>query len=177
MIDEQLNCKGETLALVLTFIGQYFLFIFLASLGVLQIAASYTHLNGLSFFSRTIWGYIFGTLVVAGGFSWFYAIGNRHPDVSYESTLIDIFRYGWSIFVPQGRAIVMGEGEYVLIFLLAVGCALLITLAISSIVKSGISAGTPEDINGEASEGLEALKGMTFYQAFTRGLRKGKGKE
>lgn len=163
--------------LILTFIGEYFLFIFLASLGILQIAASYTNLEGLSFFSRTARGYIFGALSIVGGFSWFYTVGNRHPDISYEITTSDLFRYGWSISVPDGTELVMGEGEYVIVFLLAVGCALLITIMLSSIVKFRILSRTPEDMSEKAEEGLEALKYMTFFQAITRNLRNGKRKE
>ena len=162
--------------LILTFVGEYFLFIFLASLGILQIAASYTNLKGLSFFSRTAWGYIFGALSIAGGFSWFYIVGNPHPEVGYAITASDIFRYGYSNPMPPDIGLIMGEGESVFFFLLAVGCALLTTIVISSVVKSRISPITPEDMSEKAEEGLEALKRITFFQAITRSLRNGKGK-
>lgn len=147
---------------------EYFVFIFLASLGVLQIAASYTNLRGLSFFKRPIWGYIFGSLAVVGGFSWFYIVANPHPDVAYALGLGDIFRYGWSNPFPPGTGIIMGESECLLFFLLAVLCALLITILISSIVQSRMPHRTPEGTNEEAPKGLEALKEMTFFQAISR---------
>lgn len=162
---------------MLTFVGVYFLFIFLASLGVLQIAASYSKLRGLSFFSRTTWGYIFGALSIVGGFCWFYIVGNPHPEVGYAITVSDIFRYGWSNPMPPGTGLILGAGESVLFFLLAVGCAFLITIAFSSIVKFRLSPRTTEEKKGEAPEGLEALREMTFFQAITRILRNGKGKE
>lgn len=162
---------------MLTLAGEFFLFIFLASLGVLQIAASYTKLRGLSFFRSPIWGYIFGSLAVAGGFSWFYIVGNPHPEVGYAITFGDIFRYGWSNPKPAGTGLIMGEGECVVFFLLAIICALLTTMAISSIVKFRISPRTPEEMNKEGPKGLAALKDMTFFQAITRSLHNRKGKE
>lgn len=162
--------------LILTFVGEYFLFIFLSSLGILQIAASYSNLNGLSFFKRPKWGYIFGALSIVGGFSWFYIVGNPHPEVGYAITVSDIFVYGWSNPKPPDIGLIMGEGESLIFFLLAVGCALLTTIVISSIVKFRISPRTPEDMSEKAEEGLEALKRMTFFQAITRSLRNGKGK-
>ena len=155
---------------------EYFLFIFLASLGVLQIAASYANLRGLSFFTRPIWGYIFGSLAVAGGFSWFYTVANPNPEVASAITLGDIFRYGWSNPYPD-KGLIMGEGESVFFFLLAIVCALLITIVVSSIVKSGIPPRTPERMNEEAPKGLEALKDMTLFQAITTSLRNRKGKQ
>lgn len=163
---------------MLTLVGEYFLFIYLTSLGVLQIAASYTKLRGLSFFTRPIWGYIFGSLAVVGGFSWFYIVGNPHPEVGHAISFDDIFRYGWSNPQPPEIGLIMGEGESVVFFLLAIICALLTTMAISSIVKFRISPrAAPGDMNEEAPEGLEALKDMTFFQAITRSLRNRKGED
>ena len=162
---------------MLTFVGVYFLFIYLASLGVLQIAASYSKLRGLSFFTRPIWGYIFGFLAIVGGFSWFYIVGNPHPEVAYTIGVGDLFRYGFSNPNPPSTGLILGAGESVFFFLLAVGCSFLTTIAFSSIVKFRISPRTPEEKKGEAPEGLEALREMTFFQAITRILRNGKGKE
>lgn len=156
---------------------EYFLFIFLASLGVLQIAASYSKLRGLSFFSRTTWGYIFGALSIVGGFCWFYIVGNPHPEVGYAITVSDIFRYGWSNPMPPDIGLILGDGESVGFFLLAVGCAILTTIAFSSIVKFRISPRSTDGVNKEDPKGLEALREMTFFQAITRILRNGKGKE
>jgi hypothetical protein len=175
--EEHIYDERGTLAPMLTFVVEYFIFIFLTSLGVLQIAASYTGLNGLSFFKRSKWGYVFGILMVAGGFSWFYIVGDPHPEVGYAIVVRDIFVYGWSNPKPTDIGLIMGEGECVLVFLLAVGCALLTTFALSSIVKFRISPRNPGEVNEEAREGLEALKDMTFFQAITRSLRNGKGKE
>lgn len=162
---------------MLTFVGVYFLFIYLASIGVLQIAVSYSKLRGLSFFTRPIWGYIFGFLAIVGGFSWFYIVGNPHPEVGYAFTVSDLFRYGWSNPMAPDIGLVMGEGESVIFFVLAVGFALLTTIAISSIVKFRLSPRTTEEKKEEAPKGLEALREMTFFQAITRSLRNGKGKE
>lgn len=162
---------------MLTFVGVYFLFIYLASLGVLQIAVSYSKLRGLSFFTRPIWGYIFGFLAIVGGFSWFYIVGSPHPEVAYTISVGDLFRYGFSNPNPPSIGLILGAGESVFFFLLAVGFALLTTIAISSIVKFRLSPRIPEEMKEEAPEGLEALKGMTFFQAITRSLRNGQGKE
>jgi len=176
-LEEHIYDEGGTPALMLTFIGEYFLFIFLASLGVLQIVASSSKLRGLSFFRRPNCGYIFGALSIVGGYCWFYIVGNPHPEVGYAITVSDIFRYGWSNPIPPDIGLIMGEGESVIFFVLAVGCALLTTIAFSSVVKFRLSPRTTEEKKEEAPKGLEALREMTFFQAITRSLRNGKGKE
>ena len=56
----------------------YFLFVFLAFLGVLQIIASRSGLIGLRFLRRPTRGYILGLAVVIGAFCWFFASEERN---------------------------------------------------------------------------------------------------
>ena len=150
---------------------QYFLFILLASLGVLQIAASYGNLRGLSFFKRPILGYIFGAIMVAGGFTFFYLVANPnpvYPEVVYALRFSDFFEFGWSNPYPE-LWLIMGEVESIAFFILAVLCAILVTIVVSSIVKSKMAPLT--DFTEENPEGVEKLRGMTFFQAITRLMR------
>lgn len=156
---------------------EYFLFIFVASLGVLQITAAYVRLGGLSFFTRPTWGYIFGSLAVVGAFIGFYIVTNPYPEIAYAITFGDIFRYGWSNPKDPGIGLIMGEGECVVFFFVAIACALPISMLVSSLVRRRISPGTPEEKNGETLKGLAALRETTLFQAISHSLRKGKVKE
>lgn len=156
---------------------EYFLFAFVASLGVLQIAAAYARLGGLSFFTRPIWGYIFGSIAVVGAFTGFYIVANPNPEVAYAITFGDLFRYGWSNPKDPGIGLIMGEGECAVFFLVAIACALSISLLVSSIVKRRISRETIEERSEETLKGLEALRETTLFQAISHSLRKRKGQE
>jgi hypothetical protein len=121
----------------------YFLFVLVASLGTLQIAAAYAQLKGLSFFNRPVIGCIIGSLALVLAFSWFFASDDR-----------------------IGLPIIEGFEQFYL-FLCGMATAILITLILSSIIKSRkISYGEVEE------EGLEALKNITYLQAISRYFRK-----
>ena len=56
----------------------FFLFVFLGSVGVFQIAASYNRMKALSFFKSPMIGYIFGVCLIVSGILTFYLTGDRN---------------------------------------------------------------------------------------------------
>lgn len=118
---------------------EYSLFVFVACLGVLQIAAARNRLEGLSLFPRQGWSYLFATLALVFSFGWFFSSQSR-----YQSPLLD----GW---------------EQLLLFGLSSLFALALTLALASALKANKPA-TPTT----SPDGLEVLQKLTYLQALRR---------
>jgi uncharacterized membrane protein len=129
-----------------TMAGDYILFVFMVSLGVLQFAASWGRLEGISFFPRRYLGYIFAAVMVSVGYWWFFRIDRNVPDTAGGISGPWLFAY-----LVAGLAI-----------------AIVITLLVSSAVKA--RWGRP-DSEGE-QRGLEVLKRMTFIQAIIRAVQR-----
>ena len=121
----------------------YFLFVFIASVGTLQIAASYAQLRGLSFFNRSIAGYISGSLTVVLAFWWFFASEKR-----------------------VGHCIIEGFEQFQLL-IAGVATAIIVTITLASIIKS-----RKLPCCGSEETGLESLKYITHFQVITRYFRK-----
>jgi hypothetical protein len=122
---------------------EYFLFVFMASCGVIQIAAAYSRLHGLMFFRRPLWGYVFAAVVTPLAFLWFFKSENRN--------------------VP-GLEGSQQFGDFCLGFIAAV----VFSALFSSLLRARDALHLGE---GEAPEGLEALREMTYLQAIRRRLR------
>jgi len=121
---------------------EYLLFIFVASCGVLQLAAVHSRLEGLSFFKKPLAGNLFGGLAIVGAFVWFFAIENRNVPGLEGSQQLGFFSLGAFL-------------------------AIVFTLAVSSIVKAGMA---PPQMESGRERGLDALKGMTYFQAIRRAV-------
>ena len=134
---------------------QYFPLVFFASLGVLQIAAARADLKGLTFFKRPLLCYLFGAVAIVGAFVWFYATGDRNAEPLVR--------------IDDGVKVFFGETESFATFMAGASSALAATILVSSVVNAKISSSTDRG----APRGLDALRQMTFFQAITRGLRKG----
>ena len=63
---------------MLTTATDYFLLVFVASLGVLQLAASVGRLNGLLFFKSPLISRTLGLSLVVAAFAWFFGTGSRN---------------------------------------------------------------------------------------------------
>ena len=124
----------------------YILFIFMVSLGVLQLVAAWGRFEGILFFSRRYLGYIFAAVMVSGGYWWFFRIDRNVPDTVGGMSGPWLFAY----------------------LVAALAMAIVITLLISSALKA--RWGRP-DSEGE-QRGLEVLKRMTFIQAISRAMRR-----
>ena len=134
---------------------QYWPLAFFSTLGMLQIAAARAELKGLTFFKRPLPCYLFGAIAIVGAFIWFYATGDRNAEPL--------------IRIDDGVKIFFGETESFATFMAGASSALAATILVSSVVNAKISSST----NRGVPHGLDALRQMTFFQAITRGLRKG----
>lgn len=66
---------------------EYYLFVFIAAVGVLQMVAAYRQLGGLAFFRNKILSYVFSILAIGGSFGWFFGGGNRIDTVMRRAAL------------------------------------------------------------------------------------------
>jgi hypothetical protein len=128
--------------------GDYLLFVFMVSLGVLQLVAAWGRLEGLSFFRRRYLGYILAAVMVGFGYWLFFRVDRNIPDTEGGLSGPWLFSY----------------------LVAALAISILLTLIISSLVKARWGRSNPERGNA----GLEALKTMTYFQALKRGLRRNK---
>lgn len=127
---------------------EYLFFVFLAALGVLQVAAAYGGVTGLLLLrSRRAVG-LLGLSLALASFVWFFARGNRNlPDTN------------------GGIAGAQQFGYFV------VGCAAAVTVTylLSSLLNASRSRPPVHP-----AEGLEALAGSTVLQALGRNLAWGR---
>ena len=124
----------------------YFLFVFMVSLGVFQLAASWVTLEGMSFFPRRYLGYIFAAVMISGGYGWFFGVDRNIADTAGGISGPFLFGYLFG----------------------ALFLALMATLLISSAVKA--RWGRPDSEGRQ--RGLDVLKRMTFSQAINRDFRR-----
>ena len=64
----------------------YLILTYISSIGVLQIAAVHAGLRGLWFFRHRLIQYLFGIVVVAGAFLWFFLSEERNYQHTVEGT-------------------------------------------------------------------------------------------
>ncbi len=126
--------------------AEYVSWVFAASCGVLQVAVAYSRLRGLCFFERPLWGYVFGSLVAAASFGWFFGTSDRNA-------------VGFPYQTPQQTQV-----GYVAVALLL---ALLFTLIVSSVAK-----GRRLSRSIDAGKGLESLGQATYFQVIRHLFRK-----
>ena len=135
--------------------SQYFLFVFIASCGVLQLTAAFAHLRGLLFFRKTAIAYIIAILLIGGAFGWFFGWDNRLEEKIMHTGL-------------EGR-------QQFLNFNLAALAALVFTVIVSSVANSRALIRPKEGV--EAEQGLGSLKQMSYFKALVRSFRMTNWKE
>ena len=64
----------------------YFILVFISSMGVYQIAAIHAKLDGLCFFNNRAFQYIFGLLAIISAFSWFFTSKDRNVHTTVEGS-------------------------------------------------------------------------------------------
>ena len=127
-----------------TFATDYLLLVFVASLGVLQIAASLAHLNGLLIFKPPLVSRALGLLLFVGAFVMFFSTGTRN-----------INDYEGGLDAPtQG-----------LFFFLGAFAGLGVTLMLSSLVNLRMNGGRPSP-----EAGLDALRETNYISALRLSL-------
>lgn len=125
-----------------TFATDYYLTVFVASLGAFQIAASLGGLNGLLFFKSAWVARSLGLVVAVVPFIWFFASGDRN--ISDHMGGLDANTQG-------------------LFFFFGAGSGLVTTLVISSLVNWRMDGGDqPPEV------GLEALRDTNYLRALAR---------
>ncbi len=120
----------------------YFLLVFAASLGVLQLTAAYSRLYGLLLFSRAL-SSLLGLAAVVLAFIWFFASEPRN--------------------VPDTASGLDGN-QQALLFSAGALAALVTTLVVSSLRHWSMVGGDEHD------RGLEALRRASYLRVLLKGL-------
>ena len=117
---------------------EYFGLVFLACVGVLQAAAAYNGLKGLSFLGQRLYGYLFAAFTVGPALAFFFTWNGRNP-----------------------TGVIEGKEQFGF-FMLGLIAAVVFTLAGSSLLRSSLLQGNP------GHDGLDALREVTFFKALRR---------
>ena len=123
--------------------GDYFILVFTGALGVLQVAAAYSRLDGLLFIRHRSLAAGLGVVVAIGAFVWFFASEPRN--------------------IPDTAGGLDGNKQTVL-FAAAAWAAVGATLVASSLINWRRGNRMP------LQWGLGALGGTTYIQALLRGF-------
>ncbi len=126
----------------MSFAADYVLFIFLASLGVVQLAALKNRLKGLYFIRIPLLNFVAALVLVAGSFLWFFVSEPRN--------------------LPDTGGGLDGNQQAMFSVAAAVG-AVLFTLATTSLLNAGFGRG--EELKGT---GLQALRRTNYFIALRR---------
>lgn len=126
----------------------YFLLVFFAACGVIQLAAAHSRIGGLLFVSHVGVGYVIGLGLLAGAFAWFVAIGDQN--------------------IPGDLGGVEGAQQFGL-FLAGAAGAVLSTMAVASMARIRTSS---EAVEGT---GVEALRNQTLLAVAMWRFRKWRG--
>jgi len=133
---------------------EYFIFVFIASVGVLQLIATITQRKGLLFFKRKALSWLFSFLAIGGSFGWFFGWGDP-MDMAMRQT-------GDAAMRQTG----LEGAQQFLYFCMATFAALVVTLIVSSLRRARWK-GHP----GGSSQGLDALKERSYFEAVKHSFR------
>jgi hypothetical protein len=129
----------------------YFVMVFVASLGVYQIVSIYAKLDGICLFKQRWLQYIFGLLAIVGAFGWFFTSKERNVQHTVEGS------------------------QQLGLFLAAIVASWVVTNILASIIQAKVD--TRVDNPGEEKHyklGIESLKTRTFLGSIMTNLRKGR---
>ena len=127
------------------FAQDYFILVFIASFGALQIVASYSHLRGILFIKSAPLTRLVGLAMIIAAFAWFFASEPRN------------------IGDNEGG---LDANTQALLFALGSLASLVVTLIGSSLVNARMKGNSPS-----LGEGMEALKETNFIHALYDSLR------
>ena len=128
-----------------SFATDYYITVFVATLGVLQVAVSLGQLKGLLIFKSPLVARAFGLALPVGAFAWFFATGTRNVN-DYEGGL---------------------DGNVQALFLfLGASTAVGVTLLVSSVVNAKMNGEDPQ-----AEDGLDALMHTNYARALGHSFR------
>ena len=130
----------------------YFFLVFLASIGVYQIATIPAHLEGLWFFRNTKVQIFFGLLAILGAFGWFYTDETRNVQHTVEGS------------------------QQLYLFLAAIILSYFVTAVLASVMQSRVAPRGSKPIEGKQQDmGFETLKFTTFISGIISSIRKERG--
>jgi hypothetical protein len=129
----------------------YFILVFISSLGVYQIAAILAKLDGLCFFKNPVIQYIFGILAIIGAFGWFFTSKDRNVHTTVEGS------------------------QQLGLFLASIIASYLFTAILASIMQAKVTSkeGIPRE-NKQWDKGIETLKKTTLFGGIMSSLRREK---
>ena len=127
--------------------GTTFIWIFLAAVGVIQVASAHAGLTKLLFIRARPWAMALGIVLILAGCVWFFRDGPRHfPDTA-------------------GGINGNEQGARVALTCLAAGA---FTFALSSLLNR---RSTVDDAAPAAADGFEALRRRTYAQALSASMK------
>ena len=129
---------------------EYFAFVFVASVGVLQLTAILAGLKGLLFFRRPALAYPFSILAIAGAFYWFFVRSDRIDTIM--------------------RRVGLEGSQQFYYFCVSAFAALIFTLVVSSLIDV-FRRQTQSNNCGEKRQGLNSLREMSYLKAIKRSFR------
>jgi hypothetical protein len=127
----------------------YFILVFISSLGVYQIAAIPAKLDGLCFFRNRVVQYIFGILAIIGAFLWFFTSKDRNVHTVVEGS------------------------QQLGLFLASIIASYICTAILASIMQVKVSSkgGSPRE-GKQYDMGIETLKKTTLLGGIMSSLKK-----
>ena len=132
-----------------SFALDYFIMVFVASLGVMQTAASIGGLRGLLLIKNPIIARPLGIVVAIAAIVWFFAVSERNIN-DYEGGL--------------------DSNQQGLLFFLAVAASGILTCALSSLWNRRLPV-SATDSDQAPDAGLGALKNASWWRALSRNYR------
>ena len=127
-----------------TFATDYYILVFVATIGVLQVAASFGRLNGLLFIKSPIVTRVLGIALAAAAFIWFFSTGDRN-----------INDYEGGLDAPTQS----------LFFFFGSSTGFVFTFVVSTLVNARMNGGEPSH-----EEGLDALRDRNYIRALTQSI-------
>lgn len=129
----------------------YFILVFISSLGVYQIAAIPAKLDGLCFFKNPVVQYIFGFLAIIGAFGWFYTSKDRNVHTVVEGS------------------------QQLGLFLASIIASYLFTAILASIMQAKVNSqgGSPRE-HKQYDMGIETYKKTTLFGGIMSSLKREK---
>jgi hypothetical protein len=128
----------------------YFLFVFIAACGILQMAAAYSLLKGAYILPHRAATALLGLILTIGAFAWFFASESRD--------------------VPDTGAGLNGN-QQAMLFVTGCGAAVLAVMLASSVVNWRMR---PRD--GKHLPGMSALRHTSFLHALSASMRRIRGR-
>lgn len=127
-----------------TFATDYYILVFVATIGVIQVAASFGNLNGLLFIKSPIVTRVLGIALALAAFIWFFSTGDRN-----------INDYEGGLDAPTQS----------LFFFFGSSTGFVFTFVVSTLVNARMNGEEPSP-----EEGLDALRDTNYFRALLQSI-------